>query len=165
MLALLLFPVPEAKFHLLGIKSDKWVHVALFGGFAMMLRWNVDSNRLATVIAVGITTLFAASIEVVQSFTTYRSAELADFIAGAIGAMLGVIVMNRILASSHPDRFAATFIVLLGMMIGVSSVLADVIGVHHRVHFGPVQMAGTVLGMLLVLGGIAVYRERPIGNR
>ena len=165
MLALLLFPVPEPKFQLLGIKSDKWMHVALFAGCAMMLRWNVTSIRLATVIPIGITVLFAAGIEIAQGLTSYRNAGWGDLLAGTLGAILGVVVMNRIMASPQPDRRAGTLIVLLGIMVAASSILADVIGAGNRAQFGPTQVAGTLLGMLLVLGGVAVYRMTLIGYR
>ena len=164
LLALLLLPVSEPGFHLAGINSDKWMHVALFGGFAMMLRWNLASNRLASPIAVGMSVLFAAAIEIVQGFTTYRDAEWADLLAGAVGAVVGVIVMNRVLASPHSDQRAGALVVLLGIMVGGASILADVIGAH-RLHFGPLQIAGTVLGVLLILGGVAVYRRELNGKR
>jgi len=165
LIALLLLPISEPKFKLLHIHSDKWMHAALFGGCAIMLRWNLDSRRFATSISIGITAILAACMEIVQGFTTYRDAEWADILAGAVGGVIGVFVMNRILASSHPDRRAGTLIVLLGLMVAAASLLADVIRAGNRVHFGPTQVTGTVLGILLVLGGIAVYRKDLIGSR
>ena len=43
--------------------------------------------------------------------------------------------------------------------------LADVIGAGNRAQIGPTQVAGTLLGLLLVLSGVAVYRKTLIGNR
>ena len=70
--------------------------------------------------------------------------------------------MDRILASPQPDRRAG---VLLGLMVGLPSMLVDVIGAGNRAQFGPTQVVGTLLGMLLALGGIVVYRKTLIGYR
>jgi glycopeptide antibiotics resistance protein len=71
---------------------DKLVHVALFGGVALLLCWNLNSVGLATMSGVLVfTTLFAAAIEVIQGRLWYRSGDFWDLLAGALGAMLGII--------------------------------------------------------------------------
>jgi len=71
---------------------DKIVHVVLFGGVALILSWNLRSYTLQSEAAAwGLTTLIAAAIEVVQSMLWYRSGDWWDLIAGAAGALLGVI--------------------------------------------------------------------------
>ena len=164
-LALLLLPVSEPHFRLLHIKSDKWMHVALFGGCALLLRWNLGPRRWASLLSIVSTVFIAAAMEVAQGFTTYRDAEWADVLAGGIGAVLGVIAMNRILASPKPDRSAGALVVLLGIMIVAASVLADVFGPSSRAHFGPIQVAGTVLGALLVVGGAIVVRKGLVSRQ
>jgi len=71
---------------------DKLVHVALFGGVALLLCWNLNSVSLPTMSGVlVVTTLFAAAIEIVQGRLWYRSGDFWDLLAGAVGALLGVI--------------------------------------------------------------------------
>jgi glycopeptide antibiotics resistance protein len=78
---------------------DKAVHVALFGGVAVLLCWNISSlNPSSASSVVAVTVAFAALIELVQSALWYRSGDLWDLLAGSLGALLGVgfamIVVN-----------------------------------------------------------------------
>ena len=86
---------------------DKLVHVALFGGVALLLCWNLKSVTLQTTIAVFVlTTMFAAVIELVQGGLWYRSGDFWDLLAGALGALLAVnvawvVARNR---NQHRDK-------------------------------------------------------------
>ena len=60
---------------------------------------------------------------------------------------------------------AWALIVLLGLMVGCSSMLEDLIGAGNHAQFGLTQAALTVLGILLFLCGLVVYRKTLIGNR
>ncbi len=76
---------------------DKIVHIVLFGGVAMALHWNLNSikhpNPWGVII---VTSVFAAFVEIVQSILPYRSGDIWDLIAGAVGAVLGVLSMKTI---------------------------------------------------------------------
>ena len=159
LLALFLLPISGPQFSLLDIESDKWTHVGLFAGLCMLVRWNLESVPKATLISVAATVMFAAAIEGIQSLLAYRSAEWADLLAGSVGALLGVAVTNRVLSSSAPDKPFGILIIILGIMAGVISALADVIGVSRQDQFGPYQLAGIVLGVVIVAGGIRVYKK------
>ena len=70
---------------------DKLVHVALFGGVAVLLCWNLNSVSLQTARFVSLlTTAFAAAIELIQGRLWYRSGDFWDLLAGALGAVLGI---------------------------------------------------------------------------
>jgi VanZ family protein len=71
---------------------DKLVHVALFGGVASLLCWNLSTLTARSATGVfAVTTAFAAAIEVVQGRLWYRSGDLWDLLAGALGALLGIV--------------------------------------------------------------------------
>ena len=163
-LALLLLPVREPRFHFLGFMSDKWMHVAMFGGLALLLRWNLSSGLRGSIGAICATILIAGLVEVMQGFTGYRDAEWGDVLAGSVGAVLGVLVMNRILASRRPDGSIGILVILLGVMIVAASLLADIIGLGYHARFGVAQLTGAVLGALLIVGGVSVYRKGLISN-
>ena len=70
---------------------DKLVHVALFGGVAVLLCWNLNAVSPQKIWLVMIlTTAFAAIIELVQGQLWYRSGDYWDLLAGALGAFLGI---------------------------------------------------------------------------
>jgi VanZ family protein len=70
---------------------DKLVHVLLFGGVAALLCWNLlPLNTRAATSVFAITVAFAGLIELVQSVLWYRSGDLWDLVAGAVGALIGV---------------------------------------------------------------------------
>lgn len=70
---------------------DKLVHIALFGGVAMGLHWNLNSVRHPNPIGVILfTTVFAGLVELIQSGLSYRSGDLWDLWAGTFGAVVGV---------------------------------------------------------------------------
>jgi VanZ family protein len=78
--------------------ADKVWHAAAFGGLGLLL------TRVALFLrrpfaaaalwgALG-ATLLGGALEVLQSFTRYRSADLADFVADALGAWLVYLVLR-----------------------------------------------------------------------
>ena len=85
---------------------DKLVHVALFGGVATLLCWNLKSVSPPIVTRVFLlTTAFAAVIELVQGQLVYRSGDLWDLVAGSAGAILGICfawVVARFWARDRP---------------------------------------------------------------
>ncbi len=157
LLGLLMFPIEGPNFRLLSIGADKWMHVALFGGLAVLLRWNLSANRHAVLVSVGAAFVVAVATEVAQSLVAYRSAELWDLLAGLLGAMLGAVSMNRIVSSPVPKKSVGLLVAILGVMVSALFVLADVIGVGKSNLFGTLQMAGTALGALITVGGVGVY--------
>jgi len=71
---------------------DKVVHVGLFGGVAVLLCWNLNSLTVRSARTVfWVTTLFALVIEIVQGRLWYRSGDFWDLLAGAVGALVGVL--------------------------------------------------------------------------
>jgi hypothetical protein len=60
LIGLLFFPIGGPDFRWLGLDSDKWMHIVLFGGLAVMLRWNLVEFRRAFLISVGVASIFAA---------------------------------------------------------------------------------------------------------
>ena len=88
LLILVLFPFEGPGFRLLGIESDKWMHFALFGGLAVLSRWNLSENRHAVFVAVDAACVVAAATEVAQGLVAYRSAEFMDLVAGLLGALI-----------------------------------------------------------------------------
>ena len=166
LLGLLMFPIGGSEYRLLGIRVDKWMHVALFGGLAVFLRWNLSTNRYAVFFSIGAASVVAAATEVAQGLVTYRSAELWDLLAGVLGATLGAVGMNRIVSSRVPDKLVGLIVAILGLMVGAIFVLADVIGVGTNDIFGTVQMVGAALGALITVGGVGVYvRGLPVESR
>jgi VanZ family protein len=77
-------PLAEAK------HVDKLVHFGIFLGFALLSyidrHWGVWWTFLVSVV-------FAGGIELVQWTLPYRQGEWLDFIAGASGAGLGVVLV------------------------------------------------------------------------
>ena len=154
---LLMFPIEGPTFRFLGIGTDKWMHVALFGGLAMMLRWNLSANRHAVFVAVGVAFVVAAATELAQGLVAYRSAEFMDLVAGLLGAVLGATAMNRVVSSPVLEKWIGLLVAVLGLMIGVFFLLADVIGVGTSNAFGTLQIAGMTCGAIIAARGVGVY--------
>ncbi|MFQ5703478.1 MAG: VanZ family protein [Gemmatimonadales bacterium] len=85
-----LSPLPSTSYDAVrGI--DKLVHVVLFGGLSAVLYWVGLSGTwraMGTGVAIAIAT--AGLIEILQGLLAYRSADGMDFVAGSIGAVVGV---------------------------------------------------------------------------
>jgi VanZ family protein len=93
-------PGPEFKL------ADKVWHLAAFAGLAALLsrawgHFGAEPRRAARDAAL-VSGLLGAGLEVLQSFTTYRSADFADLAADVLGALL-VYVMLRALIASQPS--------------------------------------------------------------
>lgn len=153
LMALLTLPISEPEFRLFGIESDKWTHVALFGGLAALLRWNFSEKIRALLVSIAAAFVVAAAIEMTQALVAYRSAEMWDLVAGLLGAILGAISVDRILSSVVLQKFLGPLVVILGVMIAAFFLLADVIGVGSDDQIGLRQMAGITLGALIAVGG------------
>lgn len=150
---LIMLPISGTEFRLLGIESDKWIYVALFGGLAVLLRWNISERRHALFVSVAATFFVAAVAEVAHGLVDYRSAESWDVVAGLIGAVLGATGADRILSSEALRKLLGPVVAILGLMVGLFFLLADVIGVGNSAQVGTLQVAGMALGALIAVGG------------
>lgn len=155
LIGLLMFPIDGREFRLLGIQSDKWMHIVLFCGLAVLLRWNFSESRHGLLFSLGVAFAVAVATEAGQGMVIYRSAEWQDVLAGFIGATLGATSVDRILSSPILQELLGPIVVLLGLMIGAFFLLADKIGVGHG-QFGALQVAGMIFGVLIAVGGIVV---------
>jgi len=92
--------LPGPQFEL----ADKVWHLIAFGGLAGLLsralahfgRQSLQAAREAALLAV----LLGGLIEILQSFTLYRSADLADFVADSIGVALAYAVLRGLDAAA-----------------------------------------------------------------
>ena len=150
---LLFFPIGGPDFRLLGLDSDKWMHAVLFGGLAVMLHWNLVEFRQAFLISVGVASIFAASTELVQAPLVHRSAEFQDFLAGLLGAVLGGAFAHFVLSSVTLQRLRGLMVSMLGIMIGILFLVADLIGMGDADRVGMIQIGGMAFGGLIALGG------------
>ncbi len=66
--------------------ADKVIHLFLFGGVGVLGFWNRPSVLAMTLFAA----LLAGALELLQGPLPYRSTELLDFVAGAVGGVGGV---------------------------------------------------------------------------
>lgn len=87
--------------------GDKLHHLVGFLVFALLLGW--ARPRLGWLAAWGIATLYGGSIELVQLFLPWRSAEWLDLGADALGAALGLagveLLRRRGRATAPEGRF------------------------------------------------------------
>jgi VanZ family protein len=89
LLAATLAPVPDVGSAPSGL--DKLVHVGLFGGLAFLIYWFESARTwMGAVRAIGWGTGAAFLIEVLQALLPFRNADLIDFLAGLLGAVLAV---------------------------------------------------------------------------
>lgn len=90
-------PAPDLP-PVVGMISDKILHVMEYAGFAFLLhqtfsrqrRWYAISQN-AVLLAVFIAMVYGATDEFHQSFVPGRSTELNDWIADSVGAVIGVL--------------------------------------------------------------------------
>lgn len=80
--------------------ADKVWHAAAFGGLALLLaRVMLHAGRLplrAASLGALIATALGGLLEVLQAFTHYRAAELADFVADALGAAIAYAALRAL---------------------------------------------------------------------
>ena len=154
---LLLFPIRGLNLQLLGIGVDKWMHVALFGGLAIVMQWNLSTHRRAALVSIGATVVVATAAEIAQGLVTYRSAEWWDLLAGFFGAILGTLAMSQVLSYRAGKKTVGLVVVVLGLSIGALFIFADLVGVGDGYRFGTTQIVGTLLGALVTIGGITLH--------
>lgn len=79
--------IPKYPF-LANIPVDKAVHLFLFAGMAFLLAWIYHFSYTGTIVAIIVSCIYGLIIEWIQwKFVAGRSAEIADFVADAIGAL------------------------------------------------------------------------------
>jgi glycopeptide antibiotics resistance protein len=87
MMLVFLTPTPDTSF----IESrfiDKVIHFVLFFGFAVLFYLDrAATPRWTFLMSAG----FAAGIELVQWVLPFRTQEVADFVAGSLGAGFGAL--------------------------------------------------------------------------
>ena len=164
LIGLLFFPIGGPDFRWLGLDSDKWMHMVLFGGLAIMLRWNLVEFRRAFLISVGVASIFAASTELVQAPLVHRSAEFQDFLAGSLGALLGGAFAHFVLSSVYLQRLLGLIVSMLGIMIGILFLVADLVGIGDPSRFGMIQIGGMAFGGLIALGGASMQLREMRGR-
>ncbi|RYZ08828.1 MAG: hypothetical protein EOO73_05900 [Myxococcales bacterium] len=87
--------------------ADKVWHAGAFGGLAALLsrvglQLGLRGLGAARFGALG-ATLLGGALEVLQSFTRYRSADWADFLADALGAALAYAALRGLRAGAPPE--------------------------------------------------------------
>jgi VanZ family protein len=87
--ALLLMPIPAPSGSPGGL--DKAAHALLMGILAVLVWQSVPlPPRSRGILAVIATVAYAGAMELGQGLTPYRSTEVADVIAGGLGAVLAI---------------------------------------------------------------------------
>jgi len=89
------------------VAADKFWHLIAFGGLAAMCfraihHFKVSVRRASVWAAVAASGL-GALLELMQAFSPYRSAELADFAADALGALIAFGII-RLLAKGEAGQ-------------------------------------------------------------
>lgn len=157
---LLALPFSEPEFSLFGIESDKWFHVAIFVGLSVLLRLSLQEQTWAWALAFLLSCGVAMAVELVQAVLPYRDAELSDLLAGVLGSLLGSAIAVWIVASNRPHRALGAVAILLGILIGLVSVFADLLGIGADRSFGVHQVLGAFLGVLVTVAGGGIYFKR-----
>ena len=101
---LCLIPIPQAAEGIGPPASDKYAHVLLFGGLAV-LWWRVVPGRWWVVgLAVA---LYGGLLELMQGLTSYRTCDVFDFLADGLGAglALGGVALWRWLRAHAAQRW------------------------------------------------------------
>jgi VanZ family protein len=159
MFVLLLFRIDIPDVRVMGIHSDKLGHVALFGGLALLLRWNLADKNYANLASIAIAFVIAVAVEGAQSLTSYRSPEWWDIVAGVVGAILGAITMSRIMVFPAPEKLVGLLVAVLGLAMTAATLAADIIGLGDKGGFGPDQLAVSILGLFIAAGGAVVFKK------
>ena len=80
--------------------NDKLLHVVAFGGLALLCAPAIAffrgalSQRGLLITSFSTSVFFGAVLEIVQHFLPYRSAELADLLADAVGAAVACSLLG-----------------------------------------------------------------------
>lgn len=77
------------------VATDKLLHAVAFAGLAGLIAFALPEvrDRRRQGFAAGVSTAVGALLELVQSALPYRSADVLDLLADAVGAVLGALVM------------------------------------------------------------------------
>ncbi len=118
LMGLLMFPFEGPNFRVIGVASDKWMHFALFGGLAVLLRWNLSTVQHSILMSIGLAFIVAAATEVAQGLVAYRSAEFFDLLASLIGAIVGAMIAHQIYMYPTAQKLIGAVTIALGLMIG-----------------------------------------------
>ena len=80
--------------------ADKWTHMVMYAALALVAGWEYrrchahPSLGGLLLVAFLLPVALGGLLELVQNYcTTYRSGEWLDFVADAIGALVGVVVI------------------------------------------------------------------------
>ncbi len=101
MVLVFLLPVPRSPLTESN-QFDKLVHFGIFLGFALLFYFD-RRPRVGWTLLISVA--FAAGIELVQWVLPYREGDRWDFVAGAAGAGLGVVLV--LLIERQAGRVAA----------------------------------------------------------
>lgn len=72
---------------------DKWIHAGSYGGITVLLAYASRTGRVAVLVGIALATvLLGAGVELIQSTIPWRSMELADIAANAVGAFAALAV-------------------------------------------------------------------------
>jgi VanZ family protein len=141
----------------LNIGAGKWAHFGVFCGLAALFCWNFADIRYPSLGAAGASAAIAILTEAAQGAISYRSASWPDLLADAAGIIVGVAVMTRIMSRPQPGRVAGVIVTGLGLGVAALFLAADLIGFGDAQQFGPAQVSGAVLGILVAAGGLGIY--------
>jgi VanZ family protein len=141
----------------LNIGAGTWAHCGVFCGLAALLCWNFAGTRHPWLAAAGVSLLVAIVTEAAQGAISYRSASWQDFLADAAGIVLGVAAMSKIMSRPQPGKAAGMIVTGLGLGVAALFLAADLIGFGDAQQFGPAQVSGAVLGILVAAGGLGIY--------
>ncbi len=94
--------LPEVGF----VPTDKLLHALVFGGLALILlraegallpHWPIAKRFAGALLG---SSILGALLEVCQSFTTYRSADVLDWVADTVGSLLALAAAAVVLRVS-----------------------------------------------------------------
>jgi VanZ family protein len=76
------------------VDPDKLAHFVLVALLAVLIWWNLNATKWRGTIAALIACGYAVIIELLQSLLPHRTGDPYDFLAGALGAVVGVAVVG-----------------------------------------------------------------------
>ena len=92
--------IPRVPRVIWGIPTDKWVHFIMFFPFPVLFHWAFRwptrrwwQSVLLTLGILGLGTLIASGTELIQGFTSYRTADLLDFHADFKALCLSSVIV------------------------------------------------------------------------